>query len=289
MRYAISMPNFVPARHAAEVDLQRFVEWARMAEAAGWDAFFIWDHLLFWKTDVLYVMDPWVLLSAIATATQRIKLGPMVAPLARRRPWQVAREAVSLDHLSNGRLILGVGIGAPTESDFLPFGEPGDLRALATRLDEGLEVISGLWSGDPFTYHGQHFDLDEVRFLPTPLQKPRIPIWVAALWPRKPPLRRAARWDGVFPLKMAEPNEFATMAPDDVRALLEYVRRRRTSERPFDVVVAGWTGGLTPRQAHEHVQTYSDAGATWWIEGLDWQGGAEPRSIDQHIQHGPPR
>ncbi len=290
MRYAISLPNFVPRVHVGEVDLHRYVEWARMAETAGWDAFFVWDHLLFWKPDVLYVMDPWVLLAAIASATQRIRFGPMVTPLPRRRPWQVAREAVSLDHLSNGRLILGVGIGAPTESDFAPFGEPDDMRTLAHMLDEGLDVIDGLWSGEPFTFTGQHYQLDEVRFLPTPKQSPRIPIWVAAFWPRKAPLRRAARWDGVYPLKLgAGPDEFAAMTTEDVRDLLAYVREHRTVERPFDVVVAGWTGDLTPRQAHEHCQPYADAGATWWIEGLAWFGGVEPKDIAERIQHGPPR
>src|SRR5207302_7670232 len=121
MHYGISMPCFLPEHLASNHDVAQFVDWAKHAEAAGWDAFFVWDHMLFWKPDRLHVFDPWVLLTAIAQATQRIRLGPLITPLPRRRPWKVARETVSLDQLSNGRLVLGVGIGAPTQYDFEPF------------------------------------------------------------------------------------------------------------------------------------------------------------------------
>jgi alkanesulfonate monooxygenase SsuD/methylene tetrahydromethanopterin reductase-like flavin-dependent oxidoreductase (luciferase family) len=291
VRYAISMPNFVPAEQAAAVDMRRFVDWARMAEAAGWDAFFIWDHMIFWQPDRLYVFDPWVLMAGFAMATERIKIGTMVTPLPRRRPWKVAREAVSLDHLSNGRLILGVGIGAPTEYEFKPFGEPEDVRLLADKLDESLDILGGLWSGEPFRFRGEHYQVDDVCFLPTPRQTPRIPVWVAALWPRKAPLRRAARWDGVFPLKMTEPGTFGAMTPDDVRGVLDYVHQHRTASEsePFDLVIAGWTGNLAAESAHAHVDSYAQAGATWWIEGLDWFGGTEPEAIEKRIHRGPPR
>ncbi len=289
MRYAISMPNFVPASLGAEVDIHRFVDWATMAEQSGWDGFFLWDHVVFWKPDDLYVMDPWVLLSAIACATSRLTLGPLITPLPRRRPWQVAREAASLDHLSKGRVVLGVGIGAPTESDFTPFGEPGDVKELARRLDEGLEIVTGLWQGERFSYQGQHYTLEDVLFLPKPNQQPRIPIWAAALWPRKAPVRRAARFDGICPIKMSEAGQFEQMMPDDYRALLDYARQHRAPDAPFDVTASGWTGNLTPRQAHEHVQTYADAGVTWWIEGLDWFGGRQPRAVEERIKDGPPR
>src|SRR4051812_18790367 len=150
MRYGISVPNFCPVDLglAEGSHIHRIARWARAAEAAGWDGFFIWDHLLFWKDWRLQVEDPWVLLAAIASATERVRLGPLVTPIPRRRPWKLARECASLDHFSNGRLVLGVGLGAPAEADYLPFGESGDLPELAERLDEGLEVLTLLWRGE---------------------------------------------------------------------------------------------------------------------------------------------
>jgi alkanesulfonate monooxygenase SsuD/methylene tetrahydromethanopterin reductase-like flavin-dependent oxidoreductase (luciferase family) len=166
MRFAISVPNFCPVDVAPRdgSHLERIVEW-RMAETAGWDGFFVWDHLLFWKDLRLLVEDPWVLLCAIAAATQRLGIGPMVTPLPRRRPWTLARACVSLDHLTHGRLTLGVGLGAPAEADYIPFGEPGETRRLAEMLDQGLQVITGLWTGEPFTFRGNHYQVDDVTFL----------------------------------------------------------------------------------------------------------------------------
>jgi alkanesulfonate monooxygenase SsuD/methylene tetrahydromethanopterin reductase-like flavin-dependent oxidoreductase (luciferase family) len=288
MRYGITMPNFVPLQHAAEADMQRFVEWARLAEHVGWDGFFLWDHLVFMHGEDLCVWDPWVLMATLAVATERIKIGPMVTPLPRRRPWQVARQAASLDHLSNGRLILGVGIGAPTDVDFVPFGEPGDNRTLARKLDEGLDIVGALWSGEAVTVHGEHYQLNDVRMLPRPKQQPRVPIWVAALWPNRAPVRRAARWDGIFPLKISD-GRFATFTPDDLRDVLGYVREHRASDQPFDAVVAGWTGQLEPQAARQMLASYAEAGATWWLEGLDWFGSVQPEDIRKRIELGPPR
>jgi len=291
MRVALNMPNFAPVEYGGPGTLRRFVDWACAAERAGWDGFFIWDHLVFFKELSLHVENPWVLMAAIASATERIRIGTMITPLPRRRPWQVAREAVSLDHLSGGRLILGVGLGAPLEGDFEPFGEPADNRVLAQRLDESLDVIAGLWSGEPLTYQGQHYRLDGIRFLPRPLQMPRIPIWVAGVWPRKAPMRRAAKWDGVFPLKdSGDPeNPFAQNAPEDVREIRSYIAQHRADDAPFDFVVAGWTG-LERAKGAELVAPYAEAGVTWWIEGLDWFGpDATPERLLERIEAGPPR
>jgi len=191
MRYAVNVPNF-----AEYADVRAAAALAAEAEAAGWDGFFVWDHIVFAKEQRLPVADPWILLAAVALATERLRLGPMVTPLARRRPWKVARETVTLDHLSGGRLILGVGLGTPAADEYGAFGEPTDPRVRAAMLDEALEVLTLLWSGETVSFHGEHFRLDEVAFRPTPVQRPRIPIFVAGAWPRPPPRRRAVRGDG---------------------------------------------------------------------------------------------
>jgi len=171
---------------------QTLARLAREAEAAGWDGFFIWDIFGGDSAAPAPVVDPWIALAAIAATTERIRFGTMVTPLPRRRPWKLAREAVSLDHLSGGRLILGVGIGAMPE-EFARFGDEPDPRKRAEMLDEGLEVLTGLWSGEPFSFHGRYYWVEEATLLPRPVQQPRIPIWVAGIWPHKPPFRRAAR------------------------------------------------------------------------------------------------
>src|SRR4249919_1336900 len=163
-------------------DPRPLVRLAREAEAAGWDGFFIWDVFGGAADAPKPVVDPWIALAAIATVTERMRLGPMVTPLPRRRPWKVAREAASLDQLSNGRLILGVGIGDRTE-EFRRFGEEPDPRVRARMLDEGLEVITGLWRSEPFSFHGEHFRIDDALVLPRPIQTPRISIWVGGTWP----------------------------------------------------------------------------------------------------------
>jgi len=201
VRYGVSVPNF-----GVGVDARAITELAREAEEAGWDGFFLWDHLLAFSPGSVPVVDPWVALTAVALSTSRLRLGPMVTPLPRRRPVKLARETVSLDHLSGGRLILGVGIGAmPYEWNYL--GEEPDARVRGAMLDKGLEVLAGLWSGEPFDHHGEYYRVAgdppeqdwRAIFYPPPLQRPRVPIWVAGTWAVKAPFRRAARWDGAVP------------------------------------------------------------------------------------------
>ncbi|HJS18528.1 MAG TPA: LLM class flavin-dependent oxidoreductase [Anaerolineales bacterium] len=171
---------------------------------------------------------------------------------------------VSVDRLSNGRLILGVGLGDPAQWDFGFFDEATDPKTRARRLDEGLEILTGLWTGQPFSYQDDQYNIKEVTFRPTPIQSPRIPIWVGGWWPNKPPLRRAARWDGVCPLKWGD-----SITPDEWLELLAYVQEHRTSNAPFDAVHAGATPGDNPARAIEVVKPYADAGVTWWIEPID--------------------
>src|SRR5215467_3934781 len=169
-------------------DFRALVELAALAEEAGWDAIFLEDYITHWYAPDAPTCDPWVLLSAIAQQTTRVLLGISVTPLSRRRPWKVAREGVTLDHLSNGRLVLGVGLGDVREPGFTHVGEVTDARQRAKMLDEALEVMTGLWSGQPFSYQGEHYQVHDLTFLPRPYQNPRIPILVGASWPHKGPI-----------------------------------------------------------------------------------------------------
>lgn len=297
MKYGVSVPNFGDYYHP-----RTLAGLAHDAEAAGWDGFFIWDHVLF---NAFPHADPWVALAAIAMSTERIRIGTMVTPLPRRRPIKLAREAVSIDYLSTGRLILGVGIGAgPWEWEDL--GEEPDLRVRGAMLDEGLEVLSGIWSGEPYSHHGVYYTVHvqlpgssgPTAFLPRPVQRPRIPIWVAGFWPNKPPFRRAARWDGVVPLLVgASPLEIEPMTPAALAEIVAYVRRHRTNpDAPFDVTASGATPGDDPAEGARIASSFAAAGATWWIEDISpfrfdwgWQGAWPVEQMNARIRNEPPR
>jgi alkanesulfonate monooxygenase SsuD/methylene tetrahydromethanopterin reductase-like flavin-dependent oxidoreductase (luciferase family) len=272
MRYAINLPNF-----GSFGNPRLMANLAVEAEAAGWDGFFIWDHVLWLAPNNQPVAEPWVTLGAMAMATERIRLGPMVTPLPRRRPWQVARQAVTLDQLSNGRAVLGVGIGGDWFGDYSRFGEPADDRTHGEQLDEALQVVTGLWSAETFSYAGQHYTVRDTQFLPAPVQ-PRIPIWVAGVWPGTKPFRRAAQYAGVAPIARGENNQ---LSPDDMRALRAYVQQHRTSAEPFDVVMGG------PPLAAEQYAAYAAAGVTWYQDGFLWEDSVE--DVRAHIRRGPPQ
>ena len=285
MRFAIDIPNF-----GAFADPHLTAEVARDAEAAGWDAVWVWDHTL--RDRGVPYADPWILLAAIALATTRVRLGPMVTPLPRRRPWSVAREAVTLDHLSGGRFTLGIGLGNPPR-EFSAVGEEADPKIRAAKLDEGLAIVAQCWTGETFSFHGQHYRLDDVEFLPRPLQQQRIPVWLAATWPIRAPFRRAARWDGVWPLRRNPDGITMTLAPEDVRDVLETVAQDRAAAGrpvtdPFDVLVHGTTPADDPAEAAAISRPYAEAGATWWTERINSSRGslAEMR---RRIVTGPPR
>lgn len=252
MQFSVDVPNF-----GMWADPRRFAEFAKQVEDAGWDGLSVWDHIL--VEDGLEVADPWVLMSAAAMVTDQLRLMMMVTPVPRRHPWKLARESVTLDLLSEGRLILGVGTGWPTDPEFTRFHGPEDLRVRANMLDEGLEILDGLWSGEPFEFHGDHYDLEQVVFKPTPNQHPRIPIWVAAMWPRKRPVRRAARWDGIAPLFYDfETDDWLEPTPGRLRDLVAYISGHRDPDEPFDIAL-----GANP----SHIQDFADAGVTWWRDG----------------------
>ena len=178
------------------------------AERAGFDGFFLWDHIVFSNTgEGPPIVDPWLVLAVVAARTTRIRLGTMITPVPGGRPWQLAKETTTLDRLSNGRLILGVGIGSPAYGDFGIFHEPADERVRAELLDEGLDILAGLWSGERFSYQGRHFTLDPVRFTPTPVQRPRIPVWVGGVLPggAADSQGRALGWHGADPVRRTRP------------------------------------------------------------------------------------
>lgn len=274
MRFALNVPNF-----GEYGDARVLAGLAREAEESGWDGFFIWDHIA-WEGAENYA-DPWISLAAIAVQTKGIKLGPMVTPLPRRRPWKVAHEAATLDRLSGGRLILGVGIGGrKREFDFL--GEEPDAKRRAAMLDEGLEILTEMWSAEPFTYQGTHYEISEAQLTPPPVQRPRIPIWVAGTWPRKNPFRRALRWDGYAPVGKAG----SPLTPEDVREMSEAVADQRGDE-PFEVRVTGSTNGASPDEARREVARFAEAGATWWDENL-LSSGMSLEEARGRVRLGPP-
>lgn len=263
MQYGLSLPPF-----GGFSDPHVLLDAARRAEAAGWDGFFIWDHLR-WRPPYHPILDPWVMLGAIATATTRVKIGTMITPLARRRPWKVAKETMTLDRLSNGRLILGIGLGDPVPDDFAAFHDETDAKIRAQKLDEGLAILNGLWTGEPFSFQGQHYQLDEMTFQPTPVQTPRPPIWIAGVYGNKPPMRRAAHWDGFFPIKFGGP-----ITPDEVREALSYIGEHRPDDQPLDLILDRPLPD-DPAQARDLLHQYDEAGMTWWMAPLDpWAYGA---------------
>lgn len=279
MRFALDVPN-----SGKYGDPSTLVDLAVTAEESGWDGFFLWDHLV--SGGRSHVADTWTVLAAIAANTSRLRIGPMITPLARRRPWIVARQAATLDQLSNGRLILGVGLGQFGDKEFAAFGDEARPATRAELLDESLAIISGLWSGEPFEFHGRHHHVDTTGFRPTPVQEPRIPIWIAGRWPNKAPLRRAARWDGAFviPDKAGLTDEMSTDATAD---MIDYVNARRTPGAPFDFVHAGFSTG-DPTTDRAKVQEYGDVGVTWWLEHV-YASRMTPARLRAFASHGPPR
>jgi len=280
MKYAVDIPNF-----GVFADAHVVAETAREAEDAGWDAIWIWDHVL--RDRGVPYGDPWVLLTAVALATTRIRFGPMVTPLPRTRPWLVARAAATLDRLSGGRFTLGVGMGNPPR-EFSATGEDPDLRVRAAKLDEGLEILTRCWTGTPFTFRGRHYSLDDVEFLPVPVQRPRIPIWLAATLPHQAPFRRAARWDGVWAIRRNPDGNSPMTTVEDIRAVRELIDTFRTSAEPFDIVAQGMTTGGLPHEAAGAAHLLEDAGATWWVERINPQRGSV-LDMRERVRRGPPR
>jgi alkanesulfonate monooxygenase SsuD/methylene tetrahydromethanopterin reductase-like flavin-dependent oxidoreductase (luciferase family) len=280
MRFAVYVPNFGPFHSPAVV-----AEIAKEAELAGWDGLFLWDHVL-WRDEP--VGDPWINLAAASMSTTRIRLGPVVTPIPRSRPWITARAAASLDLLSHGRSVLGVGIGSDTHGDFSRFGEQQDPRERGAMLDEGLALIEALWTGEDVRFAGHHYVVDGVVLLPSPVQKPRIPIWVAGTWPNQA-IGRAGRWDGAIPQRTDR-----ELSPGDVEDVLALMASRHPSSGPWDLLHIGVSADNGHRVRRD-IHRLHRAGATWWLEnaGAAWLGPDTTRRslaiVQDRIALGPPR
>lgn len=275
MRYGFVLPDG-DARAAADMALE--------LERAGWDGFFVWEPV--------WGVDAWVSLTAAAMRTERIRLGTMLTPVSRMRPWKLASESAALDNLSGGRIILSVGLGA-VDTGFEAFGEVTDRRARAELLDEGLDILTGLWRGQPFGYDGKHYKIQPTTFRPPPppVQRPRIPVWVVGAWPRMKSMRRAMRYDGLLPTVLGKDGQPRQASPADVRAIRAFVEANRVATTPFDIVVEGETPGGDPARAAAIVGEWVEAGATWWIEAM-WNAAEGPEgteAVRTRARQGPPR
>jgi alkanesulfonate monooxygenase SsuD/methylene tetrahydromethanopterin reductase-like flavin-dependent oxidoreductase (luciferase family) len=280
VRYAVGLPNV-----GEFGDPRILVELGVAAEEHGWHAVYVWDHLLYhdlhhdadWP-----VANPTVVISALAARTSRIRIGVLMTALPRRRVQTVARETSSLDVLSGGRLLFGAALGS-VDAEYSAFGEDADLRVRAARLDESLETLTALWSGERVARRGVHVVADGVRMLPTPVQRPRIPIWCAGRWPNRAGFRRAARWDGAMPT-FKYPKTVPVPAADFAE-VVDFLRAERGGLDGFDIAVEGTT---TATNAAGVIEPYAAAGLTWWVEAFGWwRGGvADART---RIAAGPPR
>jgi alkanesulfonate monooxygenase SsuD/methylene tetrahydromethanopterin reductase-like flavin-dependent oxidoreductase (luciferase family) len=262
MRYAVNIPPFT--------DPSTILEMAVAADAAGWDAVFVWDHLRWNVALKLDVHDPWALLAAMAVRTERVRLGTCVTPLSRRRPHVLAKQLTTLDHLSGGRSMLGVGLGAPPDADFADFGDEADPRVRAARLDEGLGILDRLLCGDRVDHDGQHFRV-HAELLPVPVQRPRPPIYVAGVAPHRGPLERALRWDGFFPIGSAN-----LLRPDELAEYLDGVDRPTGWD-----LFASLTPGFEPSD-------FAAVGVTWLVDGA-WPADDWVAEFSGRIADGPPR
>jgi hypothetical protein len=272
-------------------DVRTIAEMAAEAEEAGWDGVFIPDCIYIdveSESDPMPAFDPWVVLAAMAMRTERVRLGTMLTPVSRRRPWKLAREVATLDQLSKGRMVLPVGLGALDDAGFAKVGEATDRKIRAQMLDEGLAILAGLWSGRPFSYEGEYYHMEEMTFLPPPVQSPRVPIWVVGAWPRKKSMRRVLRWDGLLPNKLNDDGSFAEITPADIGEMKRFIDEQRSETTPFDIIWEGRTPGEDRRKAAEIVRPWAEAGATWWMEAM-WTAPNGPDDVRKRVRQGPPR
>jgi hypothetical protein len=263
-------------------DARTAAEFAHEAEGAGWDGFFVWEPV--------WGIDAWVALTAAAMRTERIRLGTMLTPVSRMRPWKLASETATLDNLSNGRVILAVGLGA-TDTGFAEFGEVTDRKIRAELLDEGLDILTGLWRGQPFNFEGKHYHVKATSFQPPPppVQSPRIPIWIVGAWPRMKSMRRVLRYDGLLPNVIGDDGKVRMSGPtyDELRQMKAYIETNRTLTMPFDIISEGKTPGDDPEKAASIIRAWAEVGVTWWLEAM-WDDHV-PDHVLARIKQGPPR
>jgi alkanesulfonate monooxygenase SsuD/methylene tetrahydromethanopterin reductase-like flavin-dependent oxidoreductase (luciferase family) len=263
VRHAINLPLF-----GSLADPSTVIEIGRAAEDHGWDGLFVWDHVLSPLPDSWEISDPWIVLAAVAATTKTIRLGTMVTPIARRRIIKLARETVTLDRLSAGRLTLGLGLGGDAGREFSAFGDPSQPRERAEILDQGVLALTALWSGETVTTSGR-VTVDEVRIEPGPIQSPRIPIWFGCKGLNERPIERAAKFDGIYPIEVSM---------DQVTQIVERIGELRGSLEGFDVALAAHPG--------VSLSDLKMAGATWAMHAF-WPG-HRPEQVMRFISQGVP-
>ncbi len=253
-------------------DPRFLAELAVTAEQAGWQGVFLEDYVVYSKEPDCPTADVWVALAAMALATTSIRLGTTVTAASRRRPWKLAREAVTLDHLSGGRVILGLGAGDPADDGIRRISEERDPRVRGELLDEALHILNGLFTGERFTFHGKHHQLDGVRFLPKPVQPQGIPIWVGGGWPRHKPIRRAASQAGFIPYHPSGSDPFAdndaVHSPQDIRRIRDELAKLRGGLDGFDLVIGGQRRRTDWAAESDYIASVAEAGATWFCEWI---------------------
>jgi alkanesulfonate monooxygenase SsuD/methylene tetrahydromethanopterin reductase-like flavin-dependent oxidoreductase (luciferase family) len=272
MRHGLALPT------GGECGDPRFLlELAVAAEKRGWDGVFLEDYVCYQGDPARPTCNTWAALAAIAVRTMRIVLGVEVVALTRRRPWNVAREAAAIDQLSEGRFVLGIGIGDQGDPGYTHFGEETDTHVRAEILDEALQIVAGLWTGEPFSFRGQHFEVAEVTFRPRPLQQPRPPIWIGGGYPNPRAIERALRWDGTCMYRRAG----GPLHGEDVLEL-----RTRAGDRRWDIAVGGWERRDDLDEELDHRRSVAEAGADWWVE---WVAPAEREAMRRAVLRGPLR
>lgn len=277
MKFGLNVIHVWNVKNPAEF----LLDLAVAADEAGWDGFFLWDHITWYVP--ANMVDPWMMLGTIAGRTKNLRLGTIVTPLPRRRPQIVARQLVTLDHLSHGRAVLGVGIGGDAR-DFTAFGEKFNYRLLAEKLDEALEVITELWSGEAVSYHGKHYTLDEVTFLPRPVQDPRIPIWIGG--ESTSALKRVSKYEGWViggPAPSANQKGFSL---DQISKAIEKIKRYRDNDDQFDVVY-GMEFPKEEKLLKETLQKADLIGVTWMLEGIYGLRFNAEQALER-VKEGPP-
>jgi alkanesulfonate monooxygenase SsuD/methylene tetrahydromethanopterin reductase-like flavin-dependent oxidoreductase (luciferase family) len=262
------------------------VELGELAERSGWDGVFFEDYLIHHDGDDPPTYDPWLLLTAIAGRTDRVRLGTTVTSLPRRRPAKLAREVLTLDHLSAGRATVAVGVGDPGDRGVAAFGEETDLKTRAAMLDEGLDLLVGLLGGDRVSHDGVHYRADGVTLRPASVQKPRVPVWVGGSTQAKAVLRRAARADGIVPYKLTDTDGWADFTPDEVHRLVAALPATRADGAPFDVAIGGRRRRADERAERAYVGELAAAGATWWLEFVR---AGDPDAMRAAVARGPLR
>ncbi len=275
MKFGIYAPNYGKTFGNPQVVVDLITE----AEEAGWDGFFLWDHLF--PEDSTSIVDPFVTLAAAAVKTERILFGTTVTPVPRRRPWKLASECVTLDHLSNGRAVLGIGLGGPEELGLM--NEETNPKIHAKMAAEQIEILNGLWSGEEFSFEGEHYKLDKVKMSLKPVQQPRIKLWGAGTWPKKGPFRRASRLDGVIPLRgLGRP-----LSLEELKQITEYLKLQGELPDSYDIVRIYWNMGEDIQTEYDKFNEFREIGVTWWLQTVtDWTGDTE--AIREVIRKGPP-